>query len=87
MLAVATSLFTRLVVICEIIPKCRGFVENELQACRCSKIMSPLTATRLCHPRGMVTMNQKEFQRVKVIENAVGGRLSVSESRWSAAVE
>src|SRR4029077_17460925 len=28
----------------------------------------------------MVTMSQKEFQRVKVIENAVGGRLSVSEA-------
>jgi transposase len=27
-----------------------------------------------------VTMSQKEFQRVKVIENAVGGRLSVSEA-------
>jgi len=25
----------------------------------------------------MVTMSQKEFQRVKVIENAVAGRLSV----------
>jgi hypothetical protein len=25
-------------------------------------------------------MSQKEFQRVKVIENAVGGRLSVSEA-------
>src|SRR5580704_3911121 len=40
----------------------------------------PLTATRLCHPHRMVTMSQKEFQRVKVIENAVGGRLSVSEA-------
>ena len=48
--------------------------------CRCSKIMSPLTATRLCHPRGMVTMSQKEFQRVKVIETAVDGRPSVSEA-------
>src|ERR1700687_186460 len=28
----------------------------------------------------MVMMSQKEFQRVKVIENAVGGRLSVSEA-------
>jgi transposase len=28
----------------------------------------------------MVTMSQKEFQRVKVIENAVAGRLSVSEA-------
>jgi transposase len=28
----------------------------------------------------MVTMNQKEFQRVKVIENAAGGRLSVGEA-------
>jgi hypothetical protein len=28
----------------------------------------------------MVTGSQKEFQRVKVIENAVGGRLSVSEA-------
>jgi transposase len=28
----------------------------------------------------MVTMSQKELQRVKVIENAVGGRLSVSEA-------
>ena len=28
----------------------------------------------------MVTMSQKEFQRVKVIENAVGGRLSVGEA-------
>jgi transposase len=28
----------------------------------------------------MVTMSQKEFQRVKVIENAAGGRLSVSEA-------
>jgi transposase len=28
----------------------------------------------------MVTMSQKEFQRVKVIENAVGGRLSVREA-------
>ena len=34
----------------------------------------------------MVTMSQKEFQRVKVIENAAGGRLSVCEAavegRW-----
>jgi transposase len=28
----------------------------------------------------MVTMSQKELQRVKVLENAVGGRLSVSEA-------
>src|SRR5713101_8343311 len=28
----------------------------------------------------MVTMSQKEFQRVKVIENAAGGRLSVREA-------
>ncbi len=28
----------------------------------------------------MVTVSQKEFQRVKVIENAVGGRLRVSEA-------
>jgi hypothetical protein len=28
----------------------------------------------------MVTMSQKEFQRVKVIENAVGARLSVREA-------
>jgi transposase len=28
----------------------------------------------------MVTMSQKEFQRVKVIENAVGGRLSVRDA-------
>jgi transposase len=28
----------------------------------------------------MVTMSQKEFQRVKVIENAVGGKLSVGEA-------
>jgi transposase len=28
----------------------------------------------------MVTVSQKEFQRVRVIENAVGGRLSVSEA-------
>jgi|SRR5580700_1380800 transposase len=28
----------------------------------------------------MVTMSQKEFQRVKVIENAVGGKLSVREA-------
>jgi transposase len=28
----------------------------------------------------MVTMSQKEFQRVKVIENAAGGRLSVCEA-------
>jgi transposase len=28
----------------------------------------------------MVTVSQKEFQRVKVIENAVIGRLSVSEA-------
>ena len=27
----------------------------------------------------MVTLSQKEFQRVKVIENAAGGRLSVRE--------
>jgi hypothetical protein len=27
-----------------------------------------------------VTMSQKEFQRVKVIENAAGGRLSVREA-------
>src|SRR5208283_3098486 len=40
----------------------------------------PITATRLCHPVRMVTMSQKEFQRVKVIENAVGGRLSVREA-------
>src|ERR1019366_3104748 len=40
----------------------------------------PITATRLCHPVRMVTMSQKEFQRVKVIENAAGGRLSVREA-------
>src|ERR1019366_8956383 len=40
----------------------------------------PLTATRLCHPVRMVTMSQKEFQRVKVIENAADGRLSVREA-------
>src|ERR1039458_9834304 len=34
---------------------------------------------RLCHPRRMVTMSQKEFQRVKVIENAAGGRLILCE--------
>src|SRR5258708_31550431 len=28
----------------------------------------------------MVTMSQKEFQRVRVIENAAGGRLSVREA-------
>jgi hypothetical protein len=28
----------------------------------------------------MVTMSQKEFQRVKVIEDAAGGRLSVREA-------
>jgi hypothetical protein len=28
----------------------------------------------------MVTMSQKEFQRVKVIKNAAGGRLSVREA-------
>jgi hypothetical protein len=28
----------------------------------------------------MVTMSQKEFQRVKVIEKAAGGRLSVREA-------
>jgi hypothetical protein len=28
----------------------------------------------------MVMMSQKEFQRVKVIENAAGGRLSVREA-------
>jgi len=28
----------------------------------------------------MVTMSQKEFQRVKVIENAADGRLSVCEA-------
>ena len=28
----------------------------------------------------MVTVSQKEFQRVKGIENGVGGRLSVSEA-------
>jgi hypothetical protein len=28
----------------------------------------------------MVTMSQKEFQPVKVIENAAGGRLSVREA-------
>ena len=28
----------------------------------------------------MVTVSQKEFQRVKVIENAVAGRLSLSEA-------
>src|ERR1019366_9089813 len=40
----------------------------------------PITATRLCHPVRMVTLSQKEFQRVKVIENAAGGRLSVREA-------
>src|ERR1039458_4037022 len=40
----------------------------------------PITATRLCHPLRMVTMSQKEFPRVKVIENAAGGRLSVREA-------
>src|SRR5437764_6913080 len=35
---------------------------------------------RFCHPARMVTMSQKEFQRVKVIENAAGGRLSVREA-------
>src|SRR6266568_939332 len=31
-----------------------------------------ITARRFCHPPRMVTMSQKEFQRVKVIENAAG---------------
>jgi hypothetical protein len=35
----------------------------------------------------MVTMSQKEFQRVKVIENAAGGRLSVREAARAAAAE
>src|SRR5664279_4343252 len=35
----------------------------------------------------MVTMSQKEFQRVKVIENAAGGRLSVTRSLPPAATE
>ena len=35
----------------------------------CNETLSPCV--------GMVTMGQKELQRVKVIENAVGGRLSV----------
>src|ERR1700680_717023 len=51
-----------------------------LSRCRCSKIMLSLTATRLCHPVRMVTISQKEFQRVKVIENAASGRLSVREA-------
>ena len=32
-------------------------------------------------------MSQKEFQRVKVIENAAGGRLSVREAARAAAAE
>src|ERR1700694_4994536 len=42
--------------------------------------VTPLTATRLCHPIRMVTMSQKEFQRVKVIENAAGRGLSIREA-------
>src|SRR6202047_5666723 len=41
--------------------------------------MSPLTATGLCHPIRMVTISQKEFERVQVIENAAGGRLLLDE--------
>src|ERR1039457_6721461 len=35
----------------------------------------------------MLTMSQKEFQRVKVIENPAGGRLSVTRSLPPAATE
>src|SRR6202165_576771 len=42
--------------------------------------VTPLTATRLCHPIRMVTMSQKEFQRVKVIENAAGRGLSIRDA-------
>jgi hypothetical protein len=35
----------------------------------------------------MVTMSQKEFQRVKVIENAAGGRVSVRKASRAAAAE
>ncbi len=38
-------------------------------------------------PVRMVTMSQKQLQRVKVIENAAGGRLSVCEALPSAATE
>ncbi len=37
-------------------------------------MMSPLTATRFCHPPRMVTMSQKEFKRVIVIESAATER-------------
>jgi hypothetical protein len=35
---------------------------------------------RLCHPVRLVTMSRNEFHRMKVIENAAGGRLSVREA-------
>ena len=45
--------------------------------------MSPITvtATKICHPRweGM-ELSQKELQRIKVIENAVEGRMTVGKA-------
>jgi transposase len=48
--------------------------------CRCSKIMSPPNCNETLSPYGDGDESQKELQRVKVIENAAEGRLSVREA-------
>jgi hypothetical protein len=69
-----------------IVARRHACVKMKELGCKCSKAMSPLTncliAIRFCHPRRMVTLtvSQKESQSIKVIENAAGGRLSVSQS-------
>ena len=42
----------------------------------------PLTAQRFCHPcrKERVELSQKQIQRIKVIENAAEGRLSVAQA-------
>lgn len=39
-----------------------------------------VVAERFCHPRKEMTVNQKQLQRLKVIENAVEGKLTVLEA-------
>src|SRR5664279_2987883 len=48
--------------------------------CRCSKIMSPLNCNQTLSPCKDGDHESERVQRVKVIENAAGGRLSVREA-------
>jgi hypothetical protein len=61
-------------------------VNHLSQDCSCSETMSPPNCNQaftLCNQTftlvGVVTVSQKGFHRVEVVENAVGWRLSVRE--------